>query len=79
MLKTRLSFVLGFSPAMNKGFAQGQENPGTPCTETQKQRQTEDYINYCAGYSDGSGRTNNSAGNELARIGWIYVPKFHLH
>lgn len=54
-----------------QGYAQGQANPGTSCTETQKEIQTDNYINYCAGYSDGSGLTtvtpstgDNSGGNQ---------------
>jgi hypothetical protein len=48
----------GVESCYEQGYAQGKANPGTSCTETQKEIQTDNYINYCAGYSDGSGLTN---------------------
>jgi hypothetical protein len=47
----------GVESCYEQGYAQGKANPGTSCTETQKEIQTDNYINYCAGYSDGSGIT----------------------
>ena len=39
----------GVESCYKQGYAQGQANPGTSCTEAQKEIQTDDYINYCAG------------------------------
>jgi hypothetical protein len=47
----------GVQSCYDLGLAQGKANPGTSCTEAQKAIQTDEYINYCAGYSDGSGVT----------------------
>ncbi|MGB7955711.1 MAG: hypothetical protein WCF23_17195 [Candidatus Nitrosopolaris sp.] len=57
----------GVESCYKQGYAQGQANPGTSCTEAQKEIQTDDYINYCAGLRDGSGLTivtpSTSGGN----------------
>jgi hypothetical protein len=47
----------GVESCYEQGYAQGKANPGTSCTEAQKEIQTDNYINYCACYSDGSGLT----------------------
>jgi hypothetical protein len=47
----------GVESCYEQGYAQGKANPGTSCTEAQKEIQTDNYINYCAGLRDGSGLT----------------------
>lgn len=47
----------GVQSCYDLDLAQGKANPGTSCTEAQKEIQTDNCINYCAGYSDGSGVT----------------------
>ena len=47
----------GVESCYEQGYAQGKANPGISCTEAQKEIQTDNYINYCAGLHDGSGFT----------------------
>jgi hypothetical protein len=63
----------GVQSCYDQGYAQGQANPGSSCTEAQKEIQTDDYINYCAGYSDGSGLTaaTPSTGGSNTGTNWM--------
>lgn len=47
----------GVESCYDQGYALGKANPGLLCTEAQKEIQTDNYINYCAGLRDGSGLT----------------------
>jgi hypothetical protein len=54
---------VGVGSCYEQGYAQGKAHPGTSCTEAQKEIQTDEYINYCAGYRDGSGLTTSAGGS----------------
>lgn len=54
------------SSCYDQGYAQGQAHPGTSCTEAQKEIQTDNYINYCAGISDGSANSQAPTTNPLS-------------
>jgi hypothetical protein len=61
----------GVQSCYDLGYAQGQANPGTSCTEAQKAIQTDEYINYCAGYSDGSGLTATTPPTNNTGTNWM--------
>jgi hypothetical protein len=59
----------GVQSCYEQGYAQGQANPGSSCTETQKAIQTDNYINYCAGLRDGSGLTTVTPSTDGSNTG----------
>ena len=63
----------GVESCYEQGYTQGKANPGISCTEAQREIQTDDYINYCAGLRDGSGLTTvtPSTGGSNTGTNWM--------